>query len=1114
MRLTPAKLLVLAIGPFLGACDKEPPTQPVTTGKSQPSSTNQSAEDAPELDEAVIVNNRGVGLMGKFEYGQAREAFADVVEMRPDWLDARVNLAIATLNRQQEGDTEEALRILDGVLSEDPSHARANFCTGLLKLHLGPPNDPLSYFQVAAKAVPDDPVAAYYVGQSLGSAREHEASLEWFQRAIEADPYLRSAYYAASRALRVLRRADEADEMLASFQRLEKNPRGHTVEFKYKKMGALGEAVPVGAPAATTPPRPEGDPIAFTPLYPEATIDPSRYALTTCDINADGEPERFFVGAALGDQPNSLYFSGEADLPLDAEFPFVDVVDVNAALWGDVDNDGLVDLYLCRAGANQLWRQDSLGHWAEVGEKFGVTNGDADTVDGALFDADHDGDLDIFCVNADAPNDLLSNNGDSTFRSISAEQALSGGDRPSRQVVVADLDSDRDVDIIVIHAQGDHEVFLNDRMWAYRAAPGVEGFTGAGPLLACVHADLGADGVTDLVAIDAQGDLQHWTWNGNGLTHHAPLATGNFDSLANARLSIADVTGDGRLEIIASDDNELIVFGADGSVIQRAAIGLVMPDGRVPSGGPTFVGIESGMFRLGMAGPGRFKPYATVMLAGADDPGQSMRTNASAIGARVAARVGTQWTVLDTFRNTSGPGQSLQPLAFGLAGRELIDFIEIDWPDGVFQSELEIPAGKLTHVAETQRQLSSCPVLFAWNGERYEFVTDLLGVGGIGYAVGPNEYAPARPWENVLLPAGIARRTGAGHYSLLLTEPMEEACYLDAAGIIAYDLPPGWELVLDERMGINDPQPTGEARFFRFEVTSSRAINDRNEDVTRRISSSDLDPAPVGPIDRRFIGRLAREHVLTLEFDEPLDVHAGDPILIADGWIEYPYSQTSFAAWQAGADYRAPTVEARTADGPWITIHDQIGYPAGMPRRMSAPLPGLPAGCTAIRIRTNQEIYWDRISIAFAEPCPEARRVEGDLVEARLSYAGFPKRLDLPDRLPNYDYDDRTPFWDTRHQTGLYTAYGSCTELVSDHDDAVAIFGPGEQIALTFDLDEPAHAEGWTRRLVLETRGWCKDMDLFTNTGETIEPMPTSGRPAGARDELNDRFNTRFQSGR
>ena len=155
-----------------------------------------------------------------------------------------------------------------------------------------------------------------------------------------------------------------------------------------------------------------------------------------------------------------------------------------------------------------------------------------------------------------------------------------------------------------------------------------------------------------------------------------------------------------------------------------------------------------------------------------------MRSNASGIGSRVAMRVGSRWTVADTFRSDSGPGQGLQPLELGTGGRERADFVAIDWSDGVFQTELDLAAGSSNVIAETQRQLSSCPVLFAWNGFEYGFVGDVLGVGGIGYAVGPGEYGEPRPWENLLLPEGavVARD---GRLVVKFTEPMEEATYLD-----------------------------------------------------------------------------------------------------------------------------------------------------------------------------------------------------------------------------------------------------------------------------------------------------------------------------------------------
>lgn len=56
----------------------------------------------------IAANNRGVGLMGRFAHEDARAVFADLVQRHPQWLDAQVNLAIATLNRQQTGDEELA----------------------------------------------------------------------------------------------------------------------------------------------------------------------------------------------------------------------------------------------------------------------------------------------------------------------------------------------------------------------------------------------------------------------------------------------------------------------------------------------------------------------------------------------------------------------------------------------------------------------------------------------------------------------------------------------------------------------------------------------------------------------------------------------------------------------------------------------------------------------------------------------------------------------------------------------------------------------------------------------------------------------------------------------
>jgi hypothetical protein len=242
--------------------------------------------------------------------------------------------------------------------------------------------------------------------------------------------------------------------------------------------------------------------------------------------------------------------------------------------------------------------------------------------------------------------------------------------------------------------------------------------------------------------------------------------------------------------------------------------------------------------------------------------------------------------------------------------------------------------------------------------------------------------------------------------------------------------------------------------------------------------------------------------------------------LIIDGWIEYPYSQTMFGAWQAKAAYSAPTIEALDQHGQWHLVLEQFGYPAGMPRQMSVPLPAdkLPEGCRQLRIRTNQEIYFDRIAIALAEAgVHEARHHELALKHAELIQSGFALRTTGGQRQPSYDYDQRTPFWDTRYQRGSYTALGPMTELIARKDDALAIFGPGEEVHMEFLADLPVLPEGWTRVFVVEVDGWCKDMDLYTKDGETIDPLPRSEAgqvDSAARETLHQRYNTRFESGR
>ncbi len=1092
----------------------------------------QRAEKDALSPAMVALNNRGVGLMGYFDYPGAREVFEQVVAADPQWIDARVNLAIATLNRQQEGDEARADAILQEVLGEAPEHLRAHFVAGLLRLYEGAQAQALVHFQRVAEADPDDAYAAYYTGQLL-SGDDPETALVWFERAIAKDPYLRSAYYGASIALRRLRRRDEAVEMQQRYLRLESNPRARLAEFKYTRMGPRANALavperPALAPAAGAP---DGPVFAQArTLIPEWQLAPDA-SLSTADLDGDGVQDLYISGAraqaAAAQAPfASVVLRGEGDGAWQAAagHPLSGIEAVVAAAWADLDNDGDVDAYLCRDGSDQLWYQQD-GAWEQRLELIDVQLPGDECRDVAIFDADHDGDVDIFVVGSTA-NDLLNNDGDGSFRALAATQGLAGeGD--GRQVLALDIDADRDTDIVVLNGQAPHALYLNDRLWQYRRVEPARFVGASAQLLSTGDAD--ADGLAELYLLGTTGESSSSTvtvleWQDGDFLPRASVP-GPADAQT---LGLGDYDGDGAMELLVGGAEGLARFDAlalaqgrkaAAESVSSAPVGAVIPLLETVGAGPGLVATHAdGALAWHAPGSGRH-PFAAFSFVGRESEADAMRSNAAGIGTRVALRRGEYWSVTSTFDRYSVAGQSLQPLSLGLGASEQADFVAIDWSDGVFQTELDLPAGALHRIAETQRQLASCPVLFAWNGEEYDFVTDLLGVGGIGFLLAPGQYSAPRPWERMLLEDDqlVARE---GRLAVKLTEPMEEVAYVDQLQLQQVLVPPGWQVLLDERHSTDPARPpSGELHWYRDVLQPVAASNDRSEQVLTSLLQADGVAAPVGPRDDRFLGRLRRPHVLTLEFPAALgDGDGRGRWLLADGWVEYPYSQTLFAAWQADVTYEPPSLEASVDGQAWQPVATQFGYPAGMPRRMALPLGDLPAGTRFLRLRGNLEIYWDRVRVALTEPAPaDAYVATLALRRAQLSQVGFPVRTTHAQRRPDFDYERRQAFWDTRYMRGAYTAFGDVAELVTQQDDAFALVGAGEELHAEFEAGAEVLAPGWSRHYLLTTAGWAKDMDLYTRDGDTVAPMPhRSDDPAvlARRDALHARFHTRPLSGK
>lgn len=1088
-------------------------------------SNHKPAANVPDFDAEIIrIHNEGVALMGRFDYAQAFEKFEQLAEKYPNWADVQIDLAIAALNRRQTGDSELAMQRLNAASTMDPKNLRSYFCQGILLLDSGDPTAANEMFAKVQASDPDDAYATYFSAQCLSQLADTQKALPLFLAAIELDPYLRSSYYGVFQIYMRLGEIEKAKEFQEDFQRLADNPQARLAEIKYTRMGPKATVQPIFV-AESDRQIPEGQlfadprPLLDSDLPAGSSWDTqltNPASITCCDVDQDGDVDLFFANSissgeqtvtAIGLQQPDGRFRMELDHPLSS------IPGVNAALWGDYDNDGFVDVYFCRDGFNQLWRQESAGEWKNVTDATGTAGADVKTVDGAVADSDHDGDLDYLLLNA-GPNELLSNNLDGTFRSLADASGLNEIDALSNGSLFADLDNDRDADILILNQGQSHQVRMNDRLWEYHDAAGFEELAQE-PLTAVVSFDFDSDGQVEIFSVGDRG-LCRWSRNQDGQWVASVLQSelGEATSLA-----AADVNGNGSIELVAATRNSFVVVDSDsGSTLERIELENVAPiDGwqlaTIGGNGPSLVMSFAGKPPLVMTpGTARYL-FSSFSFSGKEDKGEQMRSNRSGIGVNVAVRNGTAWTSFATFDQQSMPGQSLQPTPIGLGTSKSFDFVQMTWPDGVFQTEINLVPQQLNKITETQRQVASCPVVFAWNGEKFEFVTDVLGVGGIGFNLGKGEYGDPRPWENLLLPSELLSVKDQ-HYELRIGEPMEEACYLDAARLHAYDLPQGWQMVMDERLGIADPLPTGLPIFFRQEATVVSAYDNRGNEITNRLTAVDDEAAASDKLDHRFIGRTS-PYSMAITFSEPIDFDK--PVLVFDGWVEYPYSQTMFAAWQAKATFDAPTIEAQDEQGEWHTVVEQFGYMAGMPRRSAFPLPveKLPAGCTTLRITSNIEIYWDRISIARQEECDQVRKTNLPLTSATVNEAGFAKRHTFSQRRPYYDYNRRDPFWDTRHMTGNYTKFGDALPLVQAVDDASAIFGPGEEVRLSYLATLDDIPNGWTRRFVLETNGWAKDKDLFTRDGDTLAPIPIrpSSKDDSQRNLLHQRFNRRFRVG-
>ncbi|MEE9169426.1 MAG: FG-GAP-like repeat-containing protein, partial [bacterium] len=116
---------------------------------------------------------------------------------------------------------------------------------------------------------------------------------------------------------------------------------------------------------------------------------------------------------------------------------------------GDVDGDGLADLYFCRLnGPNVLYK--NLGHWKfeDITDSAGVACPGQFSTGSALADLDGDADLDLLVTSVEGPNACFINDGRGKFTEITDAAGISS-ETGASTMALADIDGDGDLDLYV-----------------------------------------------------------------------------------------------------------------------------------------------------------------------------------------------------------------------------------------------------------------------------------------------------------------------------------------------------------------------------------------------------------------------------------------------------------------------------------------------------------------------------------------------------------------------------------------------------------------------------------------------------------------------------------------
>ena len=1145
-------------------------------------------------EDAYRANNIGVALLEQFKYKEASDAFKRALKLQPDLLLARINLGIALFNlpdleeasREEQAvirvtpsapqpyyilgliarfqnRTEDAVAQFQRVLKMDPNDVGTNVNLGQIYAQQRKYPEAIGALRTALAAEPYNATALYNLGTALlrsGQRVEGQKVIQQFQELRQRGSgttlgtnYLEQGRYAeavastgaepelVSRAVPAVAFNDATSAILGTTQRLEN---GVGVSAR-----SLDQQTKSGTRGASR----------------HELANWLNGSVSLFDFDVDGDLDLFWLTPA-----GQYLYRNDAG-------KFSDVTSQSGALTGkfagtgisavagDYDNDGKPDLLVVRSGSLTLFHNDG-GKFTDVTATSALPVYPYLSSSVAFADVDHDGDLDLFiCGLADlsrapksgesadfpdgfpgAPNMLLQNDGNGRFSDITTKAKLSSIGHATA-VVPTDYNNRRDVDLLVVNYGEVPELFSNMRDGSFRDVANEVGLAANGHWISAAAGDLNKDGYTDFFFGRTDGAALFSISDGRE-RFKTTVAPGGSKGVRAAQF--LDYDNDGLLDCLALTDKGLRVWRnvgngwidvskrAVGPSLSQVETGRAFAAGDIDSDGDTDIILEvpgEGL-RIARNDGGNTNHSLRVNLAG-------RVSNRSGIGAKIEVRSGSLMQKLESY--SASPAPAPADFIFGLGKRASVDAVRVLWPAGIVQAETEIgktqsATASLVNgnrfltlsVTELDRKPSSCPYLYAWNGERFAFITDFMGGGEMGHLEEPGLYNTPDPDEYVRI-RGEQLKERNGRYELRVTNELEEALFVDQLQLIAVAHPEDVEIYPNEGL-ISPPLPPFKLYATRQARTPISAVDDHGHDVLSRITQLDRQY----PDDFRLqpIRGYAEEHTLTLKLleekskvqsptskvglhDSAVNVDNrssratkpasdigpwtldnqtshGRIILLLTGWTDYAWSSDNLAASQGGKAMILPMLQVKDEKGHWRTIIENVGVPVGRPQTVILDLTDkfLTAN-REVRIVTNMRIYWDQILVDNSPGDFSFHMTRLDPVLANLRWRGFSRELTADGHAPfTYDYDQVSFSSPWKVMRGRYTREGDVRELLRKSDDMFVISRPGDEISLSFAADElPPLPPGWTRTFLLYSDGFSKEMDINSASPDDIYPLPFHG---------------------